>query len=436
MISECELSCERATPARLDRRVAGVSVSLAALLATAFFGGSHALAAGCQGQNATSDSGGRSVELAIQIQEETLAKAKANAGLSAIPTYGGVSVSGSRLKHDGYRLKTPVQQVDCTQVPIQPINELLPFETNTVVVSGLGELDLTEQFGLPSTHLFRVGAAIGGKWLRTKYSGNIFTPSSFSQTIGVNAGSGKLEESGVQIDLYSLLARNTAYLITAVSLGFGDSDVTNPTFSGLRFTAPIGTPGANSGVETAVFGGGRGSTDYRDVSVSGVVGNVFTLAQRDSRRFLLDLSGGLLYSSYRRDDFTDSAGVRYSDAETDEFSGKIEMKLAVEMLHGNDVITPFIRAGVKHRFDFDSSVTVFNPTTGLCQDAAGNVSATACDFTATYNLKSDNTFWRIGGGVGASLHAGTHQGAFEVYYEGSGDSREVVGKAQYIIKLR
>ena len=408
-------------------RVATLAVAVGTLTALALLPISGAMAAGCEGQNATGDSGGRSVDLATRTQEEVLERAKSNAGVNIVPTFAGVAVSGSRLDHDGYRLKSAIPQIDCAGAAIAPITRLSAFTSESVSVSGVGEIDVTRQFGLPSTSLLKLGMGVGGKWLDTNFKGTLRTPAAAATGgpgIGINAAGGKVEEAGVQLDFYSLLAMGQTYFTVATSIGFGDTQIKNASFVGQEFVV-LNTPGAT---RTAVFGGGRGSTDYQDYTISGGVGHVFTLGVQGNARYLLDVNGGLLYAHYTRDGLTDTAGVRYSDANTEEFAGKVEAKLAVQVQQGSDVWTPYVKAGIKQRFDYSSSVTVFNPSTGLCAIATG------CDFTARYSIKGDDTFWRVGGGLGAQFKGG-HTGLFEIMHQGAGDSSEITGKAQLILKL-
>jgi autotransporter-like protein len=409
---------ERRLHKNLHQTTSGPKVATA-LTAFAFcFVGTAAWAqVGCDGMNATTDSGARSAELAASIQQQTVAKAKAAAGLDVIPTFAGVSISASWTDHDGYRLKNPVTQTDCSHNPIT-ITQLLPFESNAVSASALMEWDLTKHFGLPAGDLFRFGVAVGGKQLTTNYNGliRIQNTSPGFTNLGVNIGNGNLSENGAQIDLYSLYARGPSYFIFASSIGFGQSEIKNG-----AFTSPVAGIGGP-------FGGGRGDTNYGDYSFSGTVGHVFTLGTHARSRVLLDLSAGLLYTHYQRDAFTDSTGVQFSDANTQEFSGKLEAKLAFVTPVDGGTVTPFVKLGVKQRFEFDSTVTVFNPSTGACPK-------NSCPFTAAYDLTSDNTFWRVGGGIATNLYGDRHTGLIEMFYDGSGDSRELGIRAQYIVKL-
>ena len=61
---------------------------------------------------------------------------------------------------------------------------------------------------------------MGGKWLETKTSDIVIDGTS-------RTGPSRLEENGVQVDLYSLLAFGSTYAIIASSIGAGDSKLRN-----------------------------------------------------------------------------------------------------------------------------------------------------------------------------------------------------------------
>ena len=128
-----------------------------------------------------------------------------------------------------------------------------------------------------------------------------------------------------------------------------------------------------------------------------------------------------MWSTYTRDGFTDSRGATFSDANTDEFAGKAEVKLVYQMLEGSTMVSPYVKAGVKHRFEYDSSFVINDP-----------------DFDFDPNrfvLTSDDTFWRAGGGLGFSLNNGNVTGVIDGTYQASGDSKEIIGRAQLVFKL-
>jgi hypothetical protein len=344
----------------------------------------------------TSGAGSESAsQLAQRIQEETIEKAKASAGLASIPIFAGVSISQSHLDQDGFTLKTPVDIGTCTGKVT--ITKFPSFETNTTSASALSEFELRSLFGLPRGYVVKVGAAVSGKALETRTTDTIIGTA--------NGGPSHLREDGVQLDLYSLLAVGSSYLLVAGSIGGGTSELFNSSHDANTIPATIG----------------QGTTDYDDHSVSVTLGHVFTLYSTPTSRTLLDVSGGLLWSSYTRDGFTDTRGAVFSDAKTDEFSGKAEVKLAYQLQEGIDVFTPYVKGGVKHRFDYDNSFSVVDDPTFT--------------FSGPFVLTSDNTFWRAGGGLGFSFKNGDITGVIDGTYQGSGDSREVVGKAQLIFKL-
>ncbi len=365
--------------------------------ATLGFAGSSAWAqVGCQGQSA---SGGQTAELGQVMQQQTIEQAKAVAGLSIVPVYGGGSVNFTKLEHDGYKLRSPQAQSTCVTVP--PLVRTLKFETRTRSVSSIGELDLTRSFGLTGNQMLRIGGALGWKSLDTKTA-------DVATVFPANAGASKLSEDGFQVDLYALVASGATYGLFAASLGSGDSDMAN----------------TSNAVVNGQLAIGRGSSDYNEYSLSATVGHVFTLASRANSRLLADVSGGLLYSSYTRDGFIDTVGARFTDNDVDEFSGKIDVKLAYQMMHGGYSITPYLKGGVKHRFNYDNTMSA--------TDNIGPVPAV----TIRYDLASDDTFWRAGGGVGASFNGGAQTGVVELMYQGSGDSNEFIGRAQLVMKLR
>jgi hypothetical protein len=360
--------------------------------------GSEALAQ-CADQGGTPGGSG-SEELAERIQQGTIDQAKAAAGLDVIPFFAGVSYSASRLNQDGFKLKLPVDVAN-NGCAVGSVTSLPSFETTSQSASVLGEMDLTRTIGLPNGYQFRVGAAVGNKWLETKTS----DISVIGATPPVNAGPSSLKEEGVQVDLYSLLAIGSSYAIVAGSIGSGNSKLTNSSadFDGTTLTT------------------GNGSTRYSDYTFSVTVGHVFTLSSTASGRTLLDVNGAFLWSAYNRNGFTDSRGAVFSDTGIDEFAGKAELKLAYQILEGANMFTPYIKGGVKQRFEYDNSSTV--------------ISDPVFTFSAPFLLSSDDTFWQAGGGFGVSFNNGRITGVIDGTYQGSGDSHEVIGKAQLIFKL-
>ena len=352
---------------------------------------------GCQGQTAGGTAQGAA--LTSRIQQETIEKAKASAGLAMKPMFGGVSASVSHLEHDGFDLERPVAQNGCAGAG--PISKLEPFETTTYSVSGLAEVDLTRAMRMPSGYTLRAGIAVGYKSLETESNDilSVFTPS--------NLGPSRLEEDGVQIDYYTLVTQGSAYVVFASSIGFGDSEVS--------YRA------VNNAIAVQSF---RGSSNYTDYSSSAVVGNVFVLSNSANGRLLADLSGGVQYTDYRRDAFTVVGHGRYGTAKTKELAGKAELKLALQMPRSSGAVTPYVKGGVLYRFFYESTYSTFD----LGPAAGGPV-------TQFFDLETDDVVGIAGAGLGFSMNGERVTGAVEATYKGSGDSDEVVGKAQVIIKL-
>jgi hypothetical protein len=72
----------------------------------------------------------------------------------------------------------------------------------------------------------------------------------------------------------------------------------------------------------------------------------------------LDLRGGFNFISASADDYTDSAGIRFSDAELEEISGTISAKLLHVSKFESGSLRPFIQGGLTHRFHYRNEVDV------------------------------------------------------------------------------
>ena len=378
-------------------------VAALAAIAAAVTVSQAAAQTGCPGQ-AGAGSSGESAELTARLQAETVEKAKAIAGIGIIPLEAGVGASASHLKHDGFRLRTPQSQSDCAPVP--PLAQTVPFRTDTFSVGGIGEADLTRSLGLTGNQTFRMGAAVNWKSLDTK-TADIVTALPF------NTGAAHIREDGVQVDLYALATWGTTYGLLAGSLGRGDSELTNTSTSLLAPTRVVL---------------GSGNTNYHDRAISGTVGHVFTLSQSTEGNVLADFSVGLAYTSFTRNGFIDTVGATFSDTNVNEFAGKIEVKLAYQMMQGMTVVTPYVKTGIKQRFSYDNTLSV--------RDNLVPGGAAVPPVTINYDLQSDDTFWRVGGGLAASFNGGAQTGVVELMYQRSGDSNELIAKGQLLIKLQ
>lgn len=360
--------------------------------------------AGCDGQNPSTS---QSAELTSRIHQETIEKAKSAAGIGATPTFAGVSASGSLLKHDGYGLERPVAQNGCQGPPA--LTGTSAFETRTYSISALGEMDLTSAMNMPAGYGLRVGAAIGSKHLRTKTSDIISIWDPGNTTATTNFGPSRLEEDGIQFDFYTLVTRGASYAVFANSIGFGDADIS--------FNTVIAGPGP--------VARRTGSTDYRDYATSVTLGHVFTLRQDSEARTVADLSGGLAYTSHKRDGFAVGNGenATIGDASTDEFAGKLLAKLAHQVFSGSDTFTVYAKGGVFYRFHYESTYS----TSGLGPDGPS--------VTQNFDLTTDDAVGIAGAGVAFALGGDNVTGVLDGEYRGSGDSDEYIGKAQVVFKL-
>lgn len=72
----------------------------------------------------------------------------------------------------------------------------------------------------------------------------------------------------------------------------------------------------------------------------------------------LDLRGGFNYITASADDYTDSIGLRFRDAEMEEFSGTVSARLfhVVRLEQGS--MRPFIQSGLTHRLSYKNEVSV------------------------------------------------------------------------------
>lgn len=72
----------------------------------------------------------------------------------------------------------------------------------------------------------------------------------------------------------------------------------------------------------------------------------------------LDLRGGFNFISASADDHTDSAGIRFSNAELEEISGTVSARLFHVMKLESGTFRPFIQGGLNHRLHYRNEVDV------------------------------------------------------------------------------
>jgi outer membrane autotransporter protein len=113
-------------------------------------------------------------------------------------------------------------------------------------------------------------------------------------------------------------------------------------------TATMGTP------ETENFVlGSRGEFDTLGFTASAMSGVLIPVGSST-----LDLRGGLTVITASGDDYTDSAGVRFSDAELEEFSGQVSARLFRVVRTEDGSFRPFIQGGLSQRFHYSNDVDV------------------------------------------------------------------------------
>jgi hypothetical protein len=72
----------------------------------------------------------------------------------------------------------------------------------------------------------------------------------------------------------------------------------------------------------------------------------------------LDLRGGFTFISASGDDFTDSVGVRFRDAELEEISGELSARLFQVMRLESGTLRPFIQGGLSQRLHYSNELEV------------------------------------------------------------------------------
>ncbi len=123
-------------------------------------------------------------------------------------------------------------------------------------------------------------------------------------------------------------------------------------------------------------------------------------------RATLDLRGGFTFISASGDDYTDSAGVHYSDAKLEETSGELSARLFQVVRLESGTLRPFIQGGVSQRLYYSNEVDV-EGTTFSFEDADTTAFARAgIDFDVDRSLQA---YVAVRGDVNKSLEAITAQ---------------------------
>jgi hypothetical protein len=120
----------------------------------------------------------------------------------------------------------------------------------------------------------------------------------------------------------------------------------------------------------------------------------------------LDLRGGLTFISASGDDYTDSAGVHFRDAELEEISGELSARLFQVVRFESGTLRPFIQGGLSQRLHYSNEVEVEGVTFSF-EDADTTVFARAgVDFEIDRSLQA---YLAVRGDVNESLEAITGQ---------------------------
>lgn len=311
-----------------------------------------------------------------------------------VPTFVGTDISYFHLEDDGSKLNVTTTQIfdnDDSNGCGAPQETTLfnslrgpSSETDGYVVRGLLERDLTQAMGLSAEQFFLLG--FGAGYFHTE------TDSNLTSINGRDVAFSDSEEDGAQLDLYFLYASGSFYTIGSVSGRFGDGDVDTNTdktsYDVYSYTASL-----NVGQNRKV-GNIRGNNVYFDLSTG------FAYNKRIADSYILD-------------------GVDVRDRDFSTLFGNVTGTLAID-IPGVINWRPFIRGSIKHRFHERNEFTI-------ADDAAG--------ITERVSVDADDTFYRIGGGITGKSNDGKTTLQLRGYYEGSGQTDEVGGTANVIIKL-
>jgi outer membrane autotransporter protein len=187
------------------------------------------------------------------------------------------------------------------------------------------------------------GLTIGGRF----DGSGLFGASPGSLTLGVIGNYTRTE-----IDIDAPLAGLSGGSATVDSWSVGTFGlVTDGTRYGLvSVTGTFGSPET----ETEIVGPVSAAFNNYAVATSAVVGVLVPVG--GSVR--LDLRGGLDYVYTRSDDFEDSIGVEYTDAQMQDLSAGASARLfSIIKTDGYD-IRPFVQAGVSHRLHYENELKV------------------------------------------------------------------------------
>jgi hypothetical protein len=116
----------------------------------------------------------------------------------------------------------------------------------------------------------------------------------------------------------------------------------------LTVTGTFGTPSTQNFVL-----GSTADYDTAGVAVSAMSGLLIPMGET-----ILDLRGGFTFIRAGADDYADSAGVRFTDAELEEISGTVSARLFRVVKLEDGAFRPFIQGGLTQRLHYRNEVEV------------------------------------------------------------------------------
>jgi hypothetical protein len=157
-------------------------------------------------------------------------------------------------------------------------------------------------------------------------------------------------------------------------------------------TSTLGTPETDNFVMAS-----QAEYDTLGFTASAVTGVLIPLGAST-----LDLRGGLTFITANGDDYTDSAGVRFSDAELEEFSGQVSARLFRVIKTESGAFRPFIQGGLSQRFHYSNEVDVEGVTFSFEDDDTTVFARAGVDFDIDRSLQA---YVSVRGDANESLEA-------------------------------
>jgi hypothetical protein len=275
----------------------------------------------------------------------------------------GVPFMGRAWHADGY------------QFTVNPSSQAPAFESKSSSFGIQASADATRWFGPLPVSQWRLGL-FGGVV-------NTDTDLGAAPALGFsNSGSG--ENRSFVIGGSSLMRNGPVYFLTTVSGNFGDTDVVNNAL------------------------GSRGSFDTRGTLVSGTSGIIIPVS---GGPVMADLRGGITYARHEGGGYIDSDSYALNATKIKEWSGDASVTLFRDWAYAGAIVRPFITTGVRHRFDYDHSISA------PAQNVVG-IPILVNGYTVTYT--SANTAWHVEGGMRLG-NAGPVRFNSAVRYEASSD---------------